>query len=220
MEALSIAAEKYKVYTAMNVCKIYMKSAFPTQISFLLIPTHTVLFNRKTLPEHVSSILGYAARYKYTDILNLAIPLVINRPLAETVAVLPSDYVVPWVGVYSRYGLLGYQLKFLISQIQYYDQWTRVAQNALQFNFQDTARPKFLASYECSGCCRVRAVRGADRLEVIRKLGMGALALKDLDSTFKSEENGCAVEKEAMQSWRRSVEEAIKGIKPFSEFCK
>ena len=64
MEHLASLRKKYQVHAAMNICY------------------HAIW--RKTLPMHASRILGYAAKHGYSDIVDVATPLVIDRPASET----------------------------------------------------------------------------------------------------------------------------------------
>jgi len=74
---LAEAAEKYQVYALMNICQICMK---------------------QQLPQHAMSILGYAARHNYPDILDIAAPLVVVRlTLSETLPILPPHLIMRWV---------------------------------------------------------------------------------------------------------------------------
>jgi hypothetical protein len=52
---------------------------------------------RKLLPQHADSILAYAAKHYYTDILNIAAPFVLTMPLREVAVTLPANLVIPWV---------------------------------------------------------------------------------------------------------------------------
>jgi len=74
---LAEAAEKYQVFAAMNICKIYMK---------------------KLVPKLAPHILGYAARHDYQDILDIAAPLVVvQENLSETLPKLPADMIMRWI---------------------------------------------------------------------------------------------------------------------------
>jgi len=77
---LAEAAEKYQVFSAMNICNICI---------------------RKQLPEHAADILAYAARHDYPDILDIAAPLVVvEEILSETLPKLPPNTILRWVKYY------------------------------------------------------------------------------------------------------------------------
>jgi hypothetical protein len=54
-------------------------------------------FIRKLLPQYADSILAYAAKHDYPDILNIAASFVLEMPLREVVVALPANLVIPWV---------------------------------------------------------------------------------------------------------------------------
>ncbi|KAF8229902.1 hypothetical protein L208DRAFT_1284412, partial [Tricholoma matsutake] len=74
---LAEAAENYKVFSAISVCKISMKCV---------------------LPEHAVDILAYAARHNHPDILDTVAPLVVEKEiLSETLPKLPQGTMLCWV---------------------------------------------------------------------------------------------------------------------------
>ncbi|KAF8226361.1 hypothetical protein L208DRAFT_1302119, partial [Tricholoma matsutake] len=69
---LAEAAENYKVFSAISVCKISMKC----------------------FPKHAVDILAYAACHDHRDILDMVAPLVVKKEiLSETLPKLPPDTV-------------------------------------------------------------------------------------------------------------------------------
>ncbi|KAJ7473291.1 hypothetical protein FB451DRAFT_1089121 [Mycena latifolia] len=74
--ALAEAAEKYQVFSAMNICYIRMK---------------------EFLPDHAADILSYAARHDYPTLAAEAAPILIEIPLVEVASILPPDILVPWI---------------------------------------------------------------------------------------------------------------------------
>ncbi|KAG5649779.1 hypothetical protein H0H81_002068 [Sphagnurus paluster] len=73
---LAEAAEKYKVYAAMNICRARMKY---------------------TLPAHALEVFNYAARYGYQDIMSAAAPELLDIPMDEIVQRLSPVMFIPWV---------------------------------------------------------------------------------------------------------------------------
>ncbi|KAJ7907681.1 hypothetical protein B0H13DRAFT_1715765 [Mycena leptocephala] len=74
--ALTEAAEKYQVYSAMNICHLRMK-AF--------------------LPSHAPEILTYAARHDYPTVVAEVAPILIDMPLVNIATLLPPHILLPWV---------------------------------------------------------------------------------------------------------------------------
>ncbi|KAJ7907671.1 hypothetical protein B0H13DRAFT_2018273 [Mycena leptocephala] len=74
--ALAEAAEKYQVYSAMNICHLRMK-AF--------------------LPAHAPEILTYAARHDYPIVVAEVAPILIDMSLVAIVTLLPPHILLPWV---------------------------------------------------------------------------------------------------------------------------
>ncbi|KAG6827491.1 hypothetical protein H0H92_011567 [Tricholoma furcatifolium] len=73
--SIATAAEKYRVYSAMNVCKIRIKDI---------------------LPAHAKEIFYYGMNFKYHDIVDIAVPLVIHISLKDLSSGIPLAYLVPW----------------------------------------------------------------------------------------------------------------------------
>ncbi|TFK37166.1 hypothetical protein BDQ12DRAFT_653060 [Crucibulum laeve] len=73
---LAEAAEKYEVFSAINICHIRM-------IAFV-----------STFPREV---MVYACRHDYPQVMDRVALFVIRYPLDTTVALLPPRFVVPWV---------------------------------------------------------------------------------------------------------------------------
>ncbi|KAF7354023.1 hypothetical protein MVEN_01089100 [Mycena venus] len=76
LAALAEAAEKYQVFSAMNICRIRM---------------------RDVLPDHAPEVLTYAAKHDYPFLVYEAAPHTFDVPLADVVAVLPAHLILPWV---------------------------------------------------------------------------------------------------------------------------
>ncbi|KAJ6566873.1 hypothetical protein B0H19DRAFT_1138782 [Mycena capillaripes] len=76
LAALAEAAEKYQVFSAMNICRIRM---------------------RDVLPDHAPEILTYAAKHDYSFLVGEAAPYTFDVPLSDVVGMLPPHLILPWV---------------------------------------------------------------------------------------------------------------------------
>ncbi|KIL60514.1 hypothetical protein M378DRAFT_83615, partial [Amanita muscaria Koide BX008] len=76
LASLAEAAEKYQVFSAMMICSMRM----------------TVVVN-----DHPVDVLRYAAIHHYKELLDIAAPLVITRPLSEALDRLPPNTIPAWV---------------------------------------------------------------------------------------------------------------------------
>ncbi|KAJ7114177.1 hypothetical protein C8R43DRAFT_961418 [Mycena crocata] len=76
LASLAEAAEKYQVFSAMNICRIRM---------------------RDVLPLHAAEVLVYAAKHDYPFLVYEAAGFTFDVPRAEVVAMLPAHLVLPWV---------------------------------------------------------------------------------------------------------------------------
>ncbi|KAJ7500561.1 hypothetical protein B0H11DRAFT_1995763 [Mycena galericulata] len=76
LAALAEAAEKYQVFSAMNICRIRM---------------------RDVLPNHAPEILAYATKHHYPYLVYEAAPFTFDVPLADVVSMLPENLILPWV---------------------------------------------------------------------------------------------------------------------------
>jgi len=73
---LAEAAEKYEVFSAMNICQIRM-------LNFL--------------PGYAEGIMAYAAKHGYPEIVDKTSPLVVALPIGDVIRILPQRLVVPWM---------------------------------------------------------------------------------------------------------------------------
>ncbi|KAF7354029.1 hypothetical protein MVEN_01089700 [Mycena venus] len=73
---LAEAAEKYQVYSAMNICHLRMK---------------------EFLPAHAPEILSYAAKHDYPIVVAEVAPILIDMSLVDIVKLLPPHILLPWV---------------------------------------------------------------------------------------------------------------------------
>jgi hypothetical protein len=96
LSPLAEAAEKYEVYSAINICKIRMRCFVS---SFLQCPvlTSNLCVHRALLTQHTLEVMIYAAKHGYHDIVGEAAPLLLYTPLDEILVKLPQHLVVPWV---------------------------------------------------------------------------------------------------------------------------
>ncbi|KAJ7500595.1 hypothetical protein B0H11DRAFT_1995813 [Mycena galericulata] len=74
--ALAEAAEKYQVYSAMNICHLRMK---------------------EFLPAHAAEILTYAAKHDYPTVVAEVAPILIDMSLVDIVQILPPHILLPWI---------------------------------------------------------------------------------------------------------------------------
>ncbi|TFK39655.1 hypothetical protein BDQ12DRAFT_665453 [Crucibulum laeve] len=80
---LAYAAEKYKVFAAMNICHIRMLSFIPT---------------------HPLDLMKYGAYHDYPKIVDAAAPLVIGTAtLVEVAQSLPSQMIIAWIQYYQAW---------------------------------------------------------------------------------------------------------------------
>jgi len=73
---LAEAAEKYEVFSALNMCKVRMRNA---------------------LPEHPYEVMVYAAKHGYPQMIGEAAPLLLDTPLNDMIQKLPGHMAMPWV---------------------------------------------------------------------------------------------------------------------------
>ncbi|KIK62522.1 hypothetical protein GYMLUDRAFT_503373 [Collybiopsis luxurians FD-317 M1] len=71
---LAKAAEKYVVYNAITICRLKLSEHF----------------SREFLSKNPKEILGFAAEYHYTDVITALYPILMDTPLTEIAAILPS----------------------------------------------------------------------------------------------------------------------------------
>ncbi|KAI5892980.1 uncharacterized protein SCHCODRAFT_02499117 [Schizophyllum commune H4-8] len=72
----AMAAEKYQVFSAMAVCRLYMKGK---------------------MQSHPARVMAYAARNGHNDILNAVAPYTLAVPAREMYNALPPAYMIAWV---------------------------------------------------------------------------------------------------------------------------
>lgn len=79
---LAEAAEKYEIFSALNMCKVRM---------------------RNTLPHHPYEVMVYAAKHGYPEMVREAAPFLLDRPLNDMIHKLPQHMALPWVLYYERW---------------------------------------------------------------------------------------------------------------------
>lgn len=92
---LAEAAEKYEVFSAMNICQIRMLYVINNHEQFVIITYSRV--DRNFLPVHAEGIMAYAAKHGYHEIVDKTSPLVVALPIGDVIRILPQRLVVPWV---------------------------------------------------------------------------------------------------------------------------
>lgn len=209
LERLASAAEKYRVYPAMSICRFYMKSVISFHAARDLTNLHAV---RKTLPLHANAIFSYAGKGEYEDILNIAAPLCITTPLEDVAAVLPARLFAAWVSLPTVEQLFYF---LTARKMKYYRCWNQVAKNAVGFykNLEPTLY-KTRTNYPTSCNC----LPDYEATGIIYKLHDGVTALKDLSSTFHYERSFCSRCRDSYCSWKESVEKDIRAIPEFCTF--
>lgn len=94
---LAEAVEKYKVFSAMDICKIRIGD---------------------TLPQHPFDIFVYAVNHGYPDIVEVAAPLVVfEKSMSDILPKLPSELVVPWAMYHEKWHQVARDA------VSYYDTW-------------------------------------------------------------------------------------------------
>ncbi|KAJ7118941.1 hypothetical protein C8R44DRAFT_186326 [Mycena epipterygia] len=79
---LSEAAEKYEVYSAMDICRIFMGNG---------------------LQDNALTVLNYAVRHDYLDLADEAAPLTVSLPLAHVGAHMHQMYMGSWIQYYGEW---------------------------------------------------------------------------------------------------------------------
>ncbi|TRM57753.1 hypothetical protein BD626DRAFT_513945 [Schizophyllum amplum] len=79
---LAEAAEKYMVYSAIAVCRLYMKNQHK---------------------ERPMNVMQYAAKYNYKDILDLVAPYTVGKTQGVMQDILPASLLLPWIAFDHQY---------------------------------------------------------------------------------------------------------------------
>lgn len=95
-------------------------------------------------------ILSYAARHDYSDIVDIAAPLVVVRlTLSETLPILPSNFIMPWVRRshggphHDDTEMKSFRSNILkpFIQIQWTVVWRTLSRSLVPFSFRGNLRP-------------------------------------------------------------------------------
>jgi len=76
MAPFAEAVEKYDVFPATEVCRVYMTAA---------------------IPDHSVEVLAYALKHDIQDVVDVAAPMTIGKSLDVIQAAIPIEFVLPWV---------------------------------------------------------------------------------------------------------------------------
>ncbi|KAJ7778595.1 hypothetical protein DFH07DRAFT_1056036 [Mycena maculata] len=114
LAALAEAAEKYQVFSAMNICRIRM---------------------RDVLPNHAPEVLAYAVRHDYPFLVHKAALLTFDVPLADVAARLPAHVVPSWIKYIEAY------TKVLHDAITYFEREHSNSAQVSRCSFWKAERP-------------------------------------------------------------------------------
>lgn len=163
--------------------------------------------------------MEYATKHGYNEIVAETAPLLLETPLSEIVAKLPGHLVVPWVSHRPLYPERNKVERFgHILQVLYHESWSQVLHQATSFHKRWTNVDNKSNNYgqkwrECKHCsCNLDVLV----FEVTERM-RDPQTFKALDLVFPPE-LGCDHSKEMIQAWRVSVEQGVKGIKPFFKY--
>ncbi|KAF5367286.1 hypothetical protein D9615_010459 [Tricholomella constricta] len=146
LELLFTAAEQYKIYTALGVIEIRLSDALPLN-----------------LVHHTSAVMKHALRTNNRKLMDMGAPLLIGKPLLDTVKLMSSDVIIQWLG--------------------YHERWNEIAREAFKFCSDQSIKER--SEHKPSKRNR-RCDGSSDHLtvKVLSKLGRGAPSLQNLDDTF------------------------------------
>jgi hypothetical protein len=170
--------------------------------------------------------------------MDMAAPLVIDRPLKDVASYMPPQFLIPLVGL--QHICTNCHFLYFV-QIKYYDLWDQVARTAINTKLNSMIQTSYKNCHNCSqpglapSCrsCSHNCVNGSvlfnkGQIKVLAKLGEGVSSLKNVDATFclaKPQPNPqswffetkhCSHFDGEMDRWRGSVEQAIGEIPRFS----
>ncbi|GLB39468.1 putative golgi phosphoprotein 3 (GPP34) [Lyophyllum shimeji] len=102
LDSVAEAAEKYQVWAAMDVCLDRMKN---------------------TLPQHADSILVYAKKHGYTELMDLAAIPLLDQNCEQVLRFLPDDLKVSWAIYYYKWSVV--QLQACTAHNKWYGECTK-----------------------------------------------------------------------------------------------
>jgi hypothetical protein len=93
---LAEAAEKYEVFSALNMCKVRMRYIAVLCVVVTVCADQII---RNALPEHPYEVMVYAAKHGYPRMVGEAAPLLLDIPLNDMIQKLPGHMAMPWVRI-------------------------------------------------------------------------------------------------------------------------
>ncbi|KAG6917479.1 hypothetical protein DXG01_002342 [Tephrocybe rancida] len=127
LASLAEAAEKYRVFAAMNLCTIQMI---------------------EHLQDHSEDIFLHALKHGIRKLAELAAPLLVDHPLEELLPKLSDRYVITWV---CRVVFRLLMLDIERVQVRYHAHWTR----ALKFAISTAPTSESMSRMACEACYKL-----------------------------------------------------------------
>ncbi|KAF9458580.1 hypothetical protein BDZ94DRAFT_1226088 [Collybia nuda] len=185
LDPLAEAAEKYEVYSAINICKIRMRSF---------------------VKEQSLAVMLFAAKHGYYDIVSETASLLLHVPIEEILLRLPPQLVIPWVLYVDSWN------KVLRNAITYSTKVIEGTRNWAPTTYYDRlGHHVSQAATYCISCnfnldiAFGRVLRHLDSIQSLEKL----------DVIFGHVDEVCCPHTLAVfGAWRLSIEEDISAIEP------
>jgi hypothetical protein len=102
LASLSEAVEKYQVFSAMEICKLYMVYVRLSNLVLSLISKWCEMI-RAAIPIHPFEVLSYAAKHGYTELMDIAEEQATGMSLEDAYVGLTLEMFVAWVRSRSIY---------------------------------------------------------------------------------------------------------------------
>jgi len=193
LNGLAEAVEKYQVYPALQMCKLFMAAE---------------------IPQHGIEVLEYAAKHMYTDLLQEACTAaVVSHPLRVLECAMKE-------GLRDLMDLAAEELlatpfklqdaarvfshRSLVIWLQYYGQWLDLLHKVQKFT------PGREGSWQVE-CCRLR-----DVANIHHYLSGNPGLLRDIDAAFNRTEHETS--RDTVPQWKEDVCRMKAELKPFSAF--
>jgi hypothetical protein len=93
LASLAEAVEKYRVFPAMEICKVHMGCVLFDEISYILL-TFTC---RVAVSEHAIQVLAYGSRHGYADLCDEAAPKTVGTSARDALTTLSLTTFAFWV---------------------------------------------------------------------------------------------------------------------------
>jgi len=194
------AAEKYQVYAAISICRIFMNLA---------------------VPQHPVEVLSYATKHGYQRIMDHAAPRTISMDIGDVVASLHSCAVIPWCRYYEAFYKV---LRTLCQDARWRDvshrrdavSQTQSASSFGQSGFgssgfgSSTFGPRQSVLQQCSKKAEISII-------ILQQLGNGPKALMTLDQVLNISVQ-CQDCQDDIARYRTQIEDKIKQIPQYSTF--